>query len=294
MRTGIVFPQLEFPIEPSAVRDFAQAADELGFSHLLVFDHVLSPQQTDRDPELWGPYDEHDSFREPLTLISFWAGVTERVAFVTGVVVAPQRQTALLAKQAADVDLLSGGRLRLGIGVGWDWVEYQALGAEWRDRGARQEEQVEVMRTLWSEPLADYSGRWHRIDRAALVPRPHRPVPIWFGGTSEVARERAARLGDGFLFARTNLPRSASASSFQIETAARLRDRVMQQGRDPGSFGIEGRVVLADGEKTWTRELEDFADAGFDYCAVDLMRAGLRSVDDFVGALRRIAAVTTT
>src|SRR5207342_3061716 len=167
---------------------------------LLAYDHVLGAVHAGRTRPLTGPYTERDPFHDPFVMFAFLAGQTERIGFATGILILPQRQTALVARQAADVDLLSGGRLRLGVGVGWSPVEYEALGQDFRTRGARQEEQIELLRRLFTEPVVDFSGRFDRVDRAALLPKPARPIPIWLGGSSEAAYDRAARLADGFIF----------------------------------------------------------------------------------------------
>src|ERR1700691_298391 len=200
MQIGIVYPQNEAGGDPGGVRRIGRLVEERGFDHLLAYDHVLGAVHADRTPPLTGPYSEHDPFHDPLVMFAYLAGVTERIGFGTGILVLPQRQTALVARQAADVDLLSGGRLRLGVGVGWNYVEYQALGQDFHTRGARQEEQIELLRRLFTEPVVDFSGRFDRIDRAALVPKPTRPIPIWLGGSGDMAFDRAARLADGFIF----------------------------------------------------------------------------------------------
>src|SRR4051812_41487743 len=200
MEIGVVYPQIELGGDPIAVRRIGEAVEDLGFDYLLAYDHVLGAVHADRTPQLSIPFTEHDPFHDPFVMFGYLAGITERIGFATGVLVLPQRQTALVARQAADVDLLSGGRLRLGVGVGSDPVEYEALGQDFRTRGAREEEQIELLRRLFNEPVVDFSGRFDRVDRAALVPKPTAPVPIWLGGSSEVAYKRAARLADGFIF----------------------------------------------------------------------------------------------
>lgn len=202
MQIGVVFPQTEIGSDPLLIRDHAQTAEALGYSHILAFDHVLGAEHEGRQPPLWGPYTEHDAFHEPLTLFGYLSGLTHIIGLATGVLVLPQRQTALVAKQAAQVQLFSGGRLRLGIGIGWNYVEYEALDSNFRDRGRRQEEQVQVLRALWGEPSVDFQGDWHTIDRAGILPRPTERIHIWFGGFTDRARERAARIGDGFMFSR--------------------------------------------------------------------------------------------
>ena len=178
MHIGVVYPQTELHGDPSAVREIGLAVERLGFDHLLAYDHVLGVVHADRERPLPGPYSEVDPFHDPLVMFGYLAGITERIGFASGVMVLPQRPTALVARQAADVDLLSGGRLRLGVGVGWNYVEYEALGYDFSGRGRRQEEQIDVLRRLFNDPVVDFTGDFHRIDRASLNPKPARPIPI--------------------------------------------------------------------------------------------------------------------
>ena len=231
MQIGAVYPQNELGGDPAVVRRIGRAVEELGFHHLLAYDHVLGVVHADRARQLPGPYAEHDPFHDPFVMFAYLAAITERIGFATGILVLPQRQTALVARQAADVDLLSGGRLRLGVGVGWNHVEYEALGQDFATRGARQEEQIGLLRRLFTEPVVDFSGRFDRVDRAALVPRPARPVPIWLGGSGEAAFDRAARLADGFIFFGGGIDHVANAWE-------RLSDRVRPwTGRSKTSAG---------------------------------------------------------
>src|SRR5579863_9717030 len=200
MQIGVVYPQNELGGDPTAVPKIGKAVENLGFDHLFAYDHVLGAVHADRTPPLTGPYTEHDPFHDPFVMFAYLAGITERIGFTTGVLILPQRQTALVARQATDVDLLSGGRLRLGVGIGWSPVEYEALGQDFHTRGARQEEQIPLLRKLFTEPVVDFTGRFDRIDRAALLPKPTRPIPIWLGGSGEKSFDRAARLADGFIF----------------------------------------------------------------------------------------------
>ena len=202
MKAGVVYPQIELGGDPGAVKAFAQAAEDLGYDHIVIYDHVLGAVHAGREPKLTGPYKENDPFHEPLVTYAYLAGVTKNLGLTTGVIILPQRQTALFAKQAADVDLFSDGRLRLGVGVGWNWVEYDGLemSGHFRRRGKRQEQQIALIRKLWEQPVVDHEDSDHRIDRAGILPRPKRQIPIWLGGFSEAAFDRAARIGDGFLF----------------------------------------------------------------------------------------------
>ena len=219
-------------------REFGSAVEGLGFDHILAYEHVLGAVHADRSPQLTGPYTEHDPFHDPFVMFAYLAGITERIHFTTGVLVLPQRQTALVARQATDVDLLSGGRLRLGVGVGWNYVEYEALGQDFHTRGARQEEQVELLRLLFTESVVDFSGRFDRIDRASLQPKPTRCIPIWLGGSGEKALDRAARLADGFIF-------FGGGVDHTVDSWRRLREHVARSaGRSKTSAGITWRSVV--------------------------------------------------
>ena len=282
MQIGAVFPQTRFDGDPVAVRDFAQAAEDLGYAHLLAYDHVLGAVHEGREPELWGPYTDLDPFHEPFVLFGFIAGFTTRIGLGTAVLILPQRQTALVAKQTAEIDLLSGGRFRLGIGVGWNYVEYEALNEDFSNRGARCSEQVEVLRRLWDEPLLDYSGRWHRIDRASILPRPSRQIPIWFGGFKDPALRRAARLGDGFIF--------SGRPERLIEGAERLRGYIAEAGRESEPFGLEAFVEFERGPASWQKDIDTYESAGFTHVAMRSINAGLAGPQAHIDALAEYAA----
>ena len=282
LQIGVVYPQTELGGDPGAVRRIGTGVEDLGFDHLLAYDHVLGAVHANRTPPLTGPYTEHDPFHDPLVMFAYLAGITERIRFATGVLVLPQRQTALVARQAADVDLLSGGRLRLGVGVGWNYVEYEALGQDFRTRGARQEEQIGLLRQLFTEPVVDFTGRFDRVDRAALVPRPARPVPIWLGGSGDAAFERAARLADGFIF--------FGGGTRAIDTWKRLRDRVSDLGRSAEDFGAD-YVALprSGGVGDLTAEIDAWREAGGTHVSVVTMGLGLDSADGHLDYLASVA-----
>src|SRR5262245_28927752 len=235
VQIGVVYPQVELGGDPEAVRRIGRATEEFSFDHLLAYDHVLGALHEDRSPPLVGPYTERDPFHDPLVMFAHLAAMTERINFATGVLILPQRQTALVARQATDVDLLSGGRLRLGVGIGWSHVEYEALGQSFRTRGVREEEQIELLRRLFNESVVDFAGRFDRIDRAALVPKPARTIPIWLGGFGDAAFERGARIADGFIF--------GGGISRNGDAWKRMRDRVDELGRSVEDFG--GDLVTA-------------------------------------------------
>jgi probable F420-dependent oxidoreductase len=237
----------------------------------------------DRTPPLIGPYTDNDPFHDPFVMFAYLAGITERIHFVTGILILPQRQTALVARQAADVDLLSGGRLRLGVGVGWNYVEFEALGQDFRTRGARQEEQIELLRRLFSEPVVDFSGRFDRVDRASLVPKPSRPIPIWLGGSGEVAFDRAARLADGFIF--------IGGISHVVGAWERLRDRLSAFGRSAEDFGAHYVAPPKDDVGKLIPEIDAWREAGGTHLSVVTMGLGLDSIDGHIDYLALVADV---
>jgi probable F420-dependent oxidoreductase len=289
MKIGVVFPQVEIGNDPAAIRDYAQAVEGMGYTHILAFDHVLGANP-DRPGGWKGPYTFRHPFHEPFVLFGFLAAATRRVELVSGIIILPQRQTALVAKQAATADVLSGGRLRLGVAVGWNAVEFEALGEDFRTRGRRIEEQIEVLRALWARELVTIKGQWHRVPDAGINPLPiQRSIPIWMGGESEPVLQRAARLADGWL------PHFRPGPEAQARVD-QLHERVRQAGRDPGQFGIEGRFTLAQvppGE--WTKELAAWRGMrGVTHLCIHTVGLGLKSPDAHVEALRRFKATAAT
>lgn len=286
MRIGVVYPQVEFGSDPGAIREYAQTVEELGYTHILAYDHVLgaNPERPDR---LNGPYTHRSPFMEPLVLFSFMAGFVKLLEFATGVLILPQRQTALVAKQAATLDILCGGRLRLGVGLGWNHVEYAALGMDFGTRGRRIEEQIEVLRLLWTQPLVTYQGRWHTIPDAGLDPLPaQRPIPIWMGGTAEAAIRRIARLADGWMI---NI-RSVEDARPAVEL---LYHSLEEAGRDRSSFGLEPRMAYGDGNPdTWERTIQGWADLGATHLSINTMGLGFSSPAEHLSAIRIFAETT--
>ena len=281
MKYGVVFPQTEYGNDPQAIKDYAQTAEGLGYDYLLVYDHVLGAQP-DRLPALTGPYTDAHPFHEPMVLFGFLAAATTALELVTGILILPQRQTALVAKQTAAVDVLSGGRLRLGIGIGWNYVEYDALGKNFRTRGRQVEEQIEVLRKLWTQPLVTHRTDDHNIDNAGILPLPvQRPIPIWFGGVAEPVLERAARLGDGWMPAG-RLPDDEMRGHLE-----RLRGYLRDNGRDPGSFGIDPWISILDlSPDVWRQRVEAWRDLGASHVAIDTMRAGFTTPQAHMDAIR--------
>jgi probable F420-dependent oxidoreductase len=283
MDIGVAYPQIELQGDPAAVGTFGRAVENLGFDHLLAYDHVLGAVHSDRNQPLTGPYTEHDPFHDPLVMFAYLAGITERIHFTTGILVLPQRPTALVARQATDVDLLSGGRLRLGVGIGWNYVEYEALGQDFHTRGAREEEQIELLRRLFTEPVVDFTGRFDRIDRASLVPKPTRLVPIWLGGSGEKAFDRAARLADGFLF-------FGGGVDHAIDSWNQLRERVSDVGRSVGEFGGDYVALSGADVATLTGEIDAWREAGGTHVTVVTMGLGLHSVTAHIDYLSSLAS----
>ena len=280
MEYGVVFPQTEIGTDPVAIRDFAQAVEDLRYSYLLIFDHVLGADPKSH-PGWSGAYALQDMFHEPFVLFGYLAGITQRIKLVTGILILPQRQTILVAKQAAEVDTLSNGRLQLGIGIGWNQVEYEALAENFRDRGRRSEEQIAVLRALWTQEAVDFKGRWHRISGAGLNPLPvQRPIPIWFGGSAEPVLRRIARLGDGWL---ANLRPDARGQ----EAVTRLRSYTREAGRDPESIGLGVGVSLNRGMDSLLQDVTAWERIGASHLHLNTMRAGLASVDEHINAIRR-------
>jgi probable F420-dependent oxidoreductase len=280
MQIGVVFPQTEFGSDPAAVRDFAQTAEGLGYAHVVAYEHVLGADPAQRGT--WGRrYTHKDAFLEPFVLFSTMAAVTTRLGFCTGVLVLPQRQTALVAKQAATLDVLSGGRLRLGVGIGWNPVEYEALGQDFHTRGRRIEEQVRLLRKLWTEPLVDFEGTWDQVKAAGLNPLPvQRPIPIWMGGHAEPVLRRTARMADGWLPGW----RTADEARAELE---RLWSHLEAAGRDRASFGLEARMAYGNGDAgRWRQVLEGWRDAGATHVSVNTMGGGL-DTEGHLGAMRR-------
>jgi probable F420-dependent oxidoreductase len=280
MKLGVTFPQLEIGSDPGVLREYAQTAQDVGYDYLLAYDHVLGAETTNRPG--WTGYTSKDQFHEPFVLFGYLAGVAPRLAYVPGVIILPQRQTVLVAKQAAEVDVLTGGTFRLGIGVGWNPVEYEALGEDFTTRGRRVEEQMEVMRLLWTTPVLTFEGKYHRITEAGLNPMPvQRPIPIWIGGMSDVAIERTGRLADGWF------PLGQLDDAMR-EKLDRLRGVVEAAGRPLDAVGIDARVdVKAVPEGEWAVEVEKWREAGATHLSVNTMGAGLASPRDHIETIRR-------
>jgi probable F420-dependent oxidoreductase len=278
MRIGVVFAQTELGGDPGAVRAFATAASELGYAHIAVFDHVVGA-----DPAVhrdWsGPYDVQSTFHEPLVLFGYLAALTS-LELVTSILILPQRQTVLVAKQAAEIDLLTQGKLRLGVGLGWNEVEYEALGQSFSDRGARLGEQVALLRRLWTEASITVAGEHEHVTGAGIAPLPvQRPIPVWIGARADVALRRAGRIADGWF--PMEQPGPALARSAAIVHAA-----AVQAGRDPSTLGMEGRINLgSQSSSSIDQQIAAWREAGATHLSINTMRAGFSTVDQHIAAL---------
>jgi len=280
-----VFPQIEIGADRGGVRAYAEAVQELGFEHILAYDHVLGADRAGY-PDWQGPYDHDSLFHEIFVLFGFIAGVAPGLELVSGVVILPQRQTVLVAKQAAEVDVLTGGKFRLGIGIGWNHVEYEGLGMSFNDRARRYEEQIDLLRRLFAERSLTYRGAHHSITSAGLLPLPvQQRLPIWIGGSAEPAIRRAARLADGFF------PLRPIEGKTMPETIGLLRGWLVEEGRDPDAFGLEPRLSVLDKKPDeWRAEAEEWRTLGATHLSIDTMRAGLPGVDAHIARLAEAKA----
>lgn len=282
MRIGVIYPQSELGGEVGALRAYAQGVEALGYTHLLAYDHVLGA-----DPQVhkgWaGPYDIDTTFHEPLVMFGYLAAIT-KLELVNGILILPQRPTALVAKQAAEVDLLTEGRFRLGVGIGWNSIEYEALGKDFTNRGRRLDEQVPLLRRLWTERTVTFEGTYERVTGAGLAPLPvQRPIPVWLGGSSDAAYRRMGRLADGW-FPQVHPGEQLDHAREVIATSA------AEAGRDASIIGMEGRVSwLPDDHDRFRRQVDSWRKSGATHLGINTMRLGLDSVDAHLAALETAA-----
>jgi probable F420-dependent oxidoreductase len=282
MKFGVTFPQTEFGSDPAAIRDYAQTAEALGYSHVIAYDHVLGA-----DPDYYapwkGPYTVHSPFHEVFLLFTFMAAVTEKLAFATFILILPQRQTPLVAKQAATLDVLSNGRFRLGVGIGWNKVEMEALGKDFHTRGRRSEEQISLLRELWTKPVVTFHGRWDTLVEVGLNPMPiQQPIPIWLGGHADAVLRRIARLGDGWMPGF----RSAEQAAPSLE---KLDQYLAENGRSRTNIGLEPRLLYHEGPDIWLERIEGWRAAGATHLSLNTMGAGLVGPEAHIKAIRRFA-----
>jgi probable F420-dependent oxidoreductase len=287
MKIGAVYPQIELGGDPAALDRIGRTVEELGYDHLLMYDHVVGAVHADRDPPLWGPYTEQHPFHDPFVAFGYLAGITRTLGFVTGVLILPQRQTVLVAKQAADVDLVSGGRLTLGVGTGWNYVEYDALGQDFQTRGPRMSEQIPFLRRLWGEPVLSFQGQFDRIERGNIIPRPKRQIPILCGGFAEPAYRRAAKMADGFIFA-------GSFDSGVLPGWQRMQELLAEADRPVDGF--RAQLVLQTGKgkgiplEAVADKLRTWQDAGGTHASIVSMGLGFTTVDqhlDYFAEVKR-------
>lgn len=283
MRIGVTFPQTEFGADPAAIRNYATTVEGLGYRHFLVYDHVLSAD-TSKRPDWKGPYTTDHPFHEVFVLLGYVAAVTTSLELVTGVLILPQRQTALVAKQAAEVDVLSGGRLRLGIGVGWNEVEYDGLDQAFGNRGGRSEDQIAMLRALWTESSVNIESHGERIIDAGLRPMPvQRPIPIWIGGYAEATIKRVGRMGDGWFPWRE--PDDAMREAIQ-----RVRNYATEAGRDPSTIGFEPQLNVGRGTPDeWRAFVDGWQELGATHLCLSTMGNGFKNPAEHLAALERAA-----
>ena len=281
MKIGVIYPQIELGGDPKAFDAIGRAVESLGYAFMAMFDHVIGAVHEGRDPPLWGPYSERDPFHDPFVAFGYLAAITERIEMVTGILVLPQRPTVLVARQAADVDLLSGGRLRLGVGVGWNPVEFDALGQDFNRRGQRLSEQIPLLRRLWSESPITFSGGFDHIDRAGLNPRPRRRIPIYCGGVSEPAYRRAAKLADGFIF-------GGQLEGSVLPAWAKMKALLAEEGRAVDGFGADFQIPTGTGVPSTIDLLRRWQDAGGTHAAVRTMGLGFTTVQQHIDHIAEV------
>jgi probable F420-dependent oxidoreductase len=282
MKIGVVFPQTEIGGAASAVRAYGRRVEELGFTHVLAYDHVVGADPEAHAP--WtGPYNVHTTFHEPMVLFGYLAALTS-LEMVTGIIILPQRQTVLAAKQAAEIDLLTDGRFRFGVGIGWNPVEYEALGKDFHNRGRRFDEQITLLRRLWTEPSITFEGDHDRVTSAGLAPLPvQRPIPLWLGAQSPRAYERVGRLADGW-FPQTELDDEFDEALATINAAAEAA------GRDPAAIQMEPRVnYRTGGLDTLVEQAAAWRDRGATHLSINTMGADLGPVQGHLAALTEVA-----
>lgn len=293
MEIGAIFPQTELSADPGAIREFVQAVEAMGYANLFVADHVLGADTRFHHHPSLASYSYKSVVHEPLTLLGYIAALTSRITLATGILILPQRQTALVAKQAAEIDVLSGGRLRLGIGVGWNQVEYDALNQDFHTRGRRSAEQIAVLRALWTQEVVDFHGQWHHITHAGLNPLPvQRPIPIWLGvGSSqnpqppEAVLRRVGRLADGW---SPNIPTNADGK----QLVARVHHYAQEAGRDPATLPLEGRVRIAGKSPAdWVNIVQAWAGLGATHIIVETRGGGLAFPHQHLAALQQFQEV---
>ena len=282
MKIGLVFPQNEFGNDTAALSDYAQSAEALGYTHILAYDHILGANP-DRPGGWQGPYTHKHPFHEPFILFSYMAALTQTIEFATGILILPQRETAVVAKQVATLDIVSNGRFRLGVGVGWNQVEFIALNQNFHTRGRRIEEQVPLLRRLFTEELINYEGEWHTIPDAGLNPRPARSIPIWFGGHADAVLRRIASMGDGWF------PNYRSAKQTR-PSLDKLAQYAAENGRSLDDIGIEPRLSFGAGDPAvWQQAIQEWQEIGAGYLTLNTMYLGFDTPQKHMAAIEKFA-----
>ena len=294
MEVGVIFPQTEIEPDPLAIKDFAQAAEDMGYAYIFIADHVLGADSAHHDFPALRTYNHKSVVHETMTLMGYLSAITEQVGLATGILILPQRQTVLVAKQAAEVDVLSGGRLRLGIGVGWNSVEFEALGEDFHNRGARSAEQIEVMRALWTQEVVDYHGKWHNISHAGLNPLPvQRPIPVFLGAGSsatptiaEPVLKRVARIADGWC---PNFGPDERGRAY----VEKVHGYMLEMGRDSDKLQLDGRLRTSGKQpEDWIDEAKAWEELGARYLSIENRLGGLKTAGEHIEAMRRFKDVT--
>ena len=294
MEVGVIFPQTEIEPDPLAIKDFAQAAEDMGYAYIFIADHVLGADPAHHDFPALRTYNHKSVVHETMTLMGYLSAITEQVGLATGILILPQRQTVLVAKQAAEVDVLSGGRLRLGIGVGWNSVEFEALGEDFHNRGARSAEQIEVMRALWTQEVVDYHGKWHNISHAGLNPLPvQRPIPVFLGAGSsatptiaEPVLKRVARIADGWC---PNFGPDERGRGY----VEKVHGYMLEMGRDSDKLQLDGRLRTSGKQpEDWIDEAKAWEELGARYLSIENRQGGLKTAGEHIEAMRRFKDVT--
>ena len=294
MEVGVIFPQTEIEPDPLAIKDFAQAAEDMGYAYIFIADHVLGADSAHHDFPALRTYNHKSVVHETMTLMGYLSAITEQVGLATGILILPQRQTVLVAKQAAEGDVLSGGRLRLGIGVGWNSVEFEALGEDFHYRGARSAEQIEVMRALWTQEVVDYHGKWHNISHAGLNPLPvQRPIPVFLGAGSsstptiaEPVLKRVARIADGWC---PNFSPDERGRAY----VEKVHGYMLEMGRDSDKLQLDGRLRTSGKQpEDWIDEAKAWEELGARYLSIENRQGGLKTAGEHIEAMRRFKDVT--
>lgn len=286
MKFGISYPDAEIGTDRIVIRDFAQAVEEMGYSHISVHDHVIQSATPRESVDMAKYYTRDFPHHEPMIVMAFLAGVTETIGINPAIVILPQRQTVLVAKQAAQIDVLCGGRLRFGVGIGWNGLEFEALGMDFKNRGKRLEEQIEVLRLLWTQEIVTFHGKWHTINEAGLAPMPiQRPPEIWFGAVSDVAVRRAARIGDGWFMISRLAPDDESRRVAEV-----FREAVQEAGRDLSTIGVESMVYSKlGGPDEWIADVRSWVDLGATQLVFRTTEGGYQTFDEHLDAMRKFA-----